>query len=456
MADFPLWQHGERREHPPLRGACSADVAVVGGGLTGAFCTLALAESGARVTLLESDRFGRGASWCCTGKVTAQLGDVYATAAQTVGLRAAAEHAALLLQSVEEVASLIQRLRLPCRAERHSVYVFARTEADVPALQRLTRLQRSLGLPVRQAPDAGGCPFPVALASVLEGQLLVQPLPLLLGLLQRSEALGATLHEHTPVREIDGRRLITPGGSLRAEHVILATGSPLGCTSLPRLAMLQQRTCETCVLRHPLPLRHSFVSVHGDGLTLRPCPEGAVLAWDLGCTGDASHPRRQEALRHTLRRLLPEAQVLERSIRQDVWSGDGLPLIGPVHPAQPHVLMATGYSGWGVATAQLAAALLAGSILGRPHPQAGLYRPDRRYPGHGRVLLQEGLRTGRAYAAGLVRRSAPTCPHMGGRLRYNPDAARWECPCHGSTFTVMGEPLDAPAAQPASVSARQR
>src|SRR5579863_4100283 len=45
-----------------LRGALSADVCVVGGGIAGCSAALALAERGYRVALLEGQRIGWGAS----------------------------------------------------------------------------------------------------------------------------------------------------------------------------------------------------------------------------------------------------------------------------------------------------------------------------------------------------------------------------------------------------------
>ncbi|MBR4954046.1 MAG: Rieske 2Fe-2S domain-containing protein, partial [Oscillospiraceae bacterium] len=61
-----------------------------------------------------------------------------------------------------------------------------------------------------------------------------------------------------------------------------------------------------------------------------------------------------------------------------------------------------------------------------------------------------------ALAAGLVRFGAPICPHMGCRLRYDLEERQWECPCHGSTFTVLGETTHGPAIKDANVSRRQR
>jgi gamma-glutamylputrescine oxidase len=47
---------------PPLAGSASCDVGVVGGGIAGLSAALHLAERGYRVTVLEAERIGWGAS----------------------------------------------------------------------------------------------------------------------------------------------------------------------------------------------------------------------------------------------------------------------------------------------------------------------------------------------------------------------------------------------------------
>lgn len=449
MEDFPQWEQGIRREYPSLRGETRADVAIVGGGLTGMSCAAMLSAMGVKAVLLEAHRLGTGASWCCTGKVTCQLGGVYQTIAQHAGLSAAANYAWLLRETVLGVKELCTRLGVP--VQEHSVYVFAETLDDLPALHMLNRLEARLGLPVHQAPDAGGCPFPVELSLGVERQLLLSPLTYLLALADFAQGQGCTIYEHSPVREIQGRQVVAGQGSVRAGSIILATGSPAGCTALPLLATMQQRACQTVTLLGQPPVLNSHLSVQPDEMTLRPIHGGALLAWDMGRAGGGKHRDRQTVLERTIKALLPDMRVVECAIRQDVWSSDGLPLIGPMHPGQSHLLMATGYSGWGMAGSYLAAKVLTGYITGRPVPHARLFRPDRPAP-----KLAEGLHMAGAYLTGLGRWGAPTCPHLGGKLHYDAETQRWVCPCHGSAFTVLGENLCGPAMRSAEVSAKQR
>lgn len=436
-------------QHPRLRGETTADVAIVGGGLTGVSCAAMLSAMGVRVVLAEAWQLGRGATRCCAGLATCQLAGAYHTIVRQAGLSAGANYAWLLREAVVGIRELCTRLGVSVQPE--AVYAFAETTDDLPALHALSRLEARLGLPVFHGPDAGGCPFPVQLSLGLERQVHIAPLPYLLALAEFAQAQGCRLYEYTPVRAIEGRRLMTEEGSIRAGSIILATGMPVGCTSLSRLAALQQRSCQLLTLQGEPPVMNCHLSVQPGELCLYPFSGGAQLAWDMGPVGSRQQGKRSLLLRRTLAALLPDMQVTGTRRRQEVYSSDGLPLIGPMHPGQAHLLMTTGYGGCGLAGSYLAAKVLTGYITGHPMPHARLFRPDRPLPRSG-----EGLRMAAACLGGLSRRQAPVCPHMGGRLRFDAESRLWVCPCHGSSFTTLGETLCGPAMTNAEVSAKQR
>lgn len=436
-----------RQQYPELRGDVTADVAIVGGGLTGVSCAAMLSAMGAKVVLAEAWQLGHGATRCCAGIATSQLAGGYRTIAQQAGQSAAAQYGWLLRESILGIKELCNRLDVPVRQE--SVYVFAETVDDLPALHTLGALEARLGLPVFHGPDAGGCPFPVELSLGMERQLWVPALDYLRSLADFASAQGCRIYERTPVRAISGRRLTAEGGSIRASAIILATGVPAGCTSLPRLAALQQRYRQCVLLQGQPPLMNCHLSVHPQELSLCPVPGGGLLSWDLGPVGSRQQDSRALLLSRTLSALLPDMQATEIHTRQEVFSGDGLPLIGPIHPGQSHLMMATGYSGWGMLGSFLAARVLTGYITGRPAPSAQLFRPDRPMPNASRRMISVSL-------GKLSHRRAPVCPHMGGKLRYDLQTRRWVCPCHGSAFNTMGEMLCSPAMTNAEVSARQR
>ena len=43
---------------------------------------------------------------------------------------------------------------------------------------------------------------------------------------------------------------------------------------------------------------------------------------------------------------------------------------------------------------------------------------------------------------------SPICPHLGCHFDWNPSAKRFECPCHGSVYSIDGQVLGGPAPRP--------
>lgn len=66
-------------------------------------------------------------------------------------------------------------------------------------------------------------------------------------------------------------------------------------------------------------------------------------------------------------------------------------------------------------------------------------------PGEGEAIFKEGV-----FLVGLPEGPAALsarCPHLGCRLGFHEKEGRFECPCHGSRFTLQGERIDGPAAR---------
>ncbi len=43
---------------------------------------------------------------------------------------------------------------------------------------------------------------------------------------------------------------------------------------------------------------------------------------------------------------------------------------------------------------------------------------------------------------------SPICTHLGCHYKWNPETDHFECPCHGSVFTITGEVIGGPAPRP--------
>jgi Rieske Fe-S protein len=168
------------------------------------------------------------------------------------------------------------------------------------------------------------------------------------------------------------------------------------------------------------------------------------------------------------------------------WSGqviepvDGLGYIGRNPGDKGHVFVATGDPGHGMTHGTIAGMLISDMILGRPNDWERLYDPSRKSlrsaaeyvrenvnvarqyvdyvtpgevrseadirPGEGAVI-RHGLRKLAVYRdeAGALHRASAVCPHLGCIVHWNSLERTWDCPCHGSRFSVDGAVLNGPA-----------
>jgi Rieske Fe-S protein len=201
-------------------------------------------------------------------------------------------------------------------------------------------------------------------------------------------------------------------------------------------------------------------------------------------TGEADDADvRFEALEAWMRNLLP--QLGKETHR---WSGQVLNSIDFVsftgrNPGSEHVYIHTGDSGQGITHGAMAGMLLAGLILDRRHPWAELYDPTRKplksvgeyisenitavknfaeyvapgelnsldelEPGRG-AIVRDGVRKIAAFRdeRGALHLRSAACTHLGCHVHWNSLERCWDCPCHGSHFSVDGSVLNAPAISP--------
>lgn len=441
---------------PVLRGQKHCDVAIVGAGLTGVTLAWMLTRRGVSVSLLEAGEPGCGATAGCTGKVTAQLEEVYARVAQTRSLSEAQHFALLAREAMRHIVTLAKRASSPLDITAQQLRFAAFATDQLAPLHALYCLQRKMQLPVHWENDLGDCPVPCYGAVSLPHQAMLDPQAYLHMLLHEAMAQGCKIYLHSPVRALAPHFLRTPKGELHAQIIVLCTGMPLDIKRFPLLALTEQQTLARAELTGGPHFTCSYVECRANGLALRPTADGLIVTKALGRVGSTCLRPMAKTFQQEVRQAFPEAALRDVFFRQDVFSRDGLPLIGPVHPRDSHLLMATGYSGWGLVGSYLAARLLCENILGRSLPEGASFLPNRPQPKAHLTLLPGALRQASSWLGGLFRPTAPVCPHLGCRLRYFADGERWLCPCHGSAFTFMGDPLASPAQEPAHITLRHR
>jgi glycine/D-amino acid oxidase-like deaminating enzyme len=477
-----------RGGYPQLDGDRTVDVAVLGGGITGLTTALLLARRGARVAVVEADRVGGGVTGNNTAKVTALQATVYSSVERAHGRQAAADYAAGSVAAVRRVATLADQEGIECDLRRRPALTVAANETELPDVQGEADAALTAGLPVVWTDDVD-LPFPVAGAVRLDNQIALHPVRYAQGLATAIRRTGSEVYEGTRATGLhEGApcQVRTTGGTVRAGHVVIATHYPIFDRGgyFARLEAIRSY-CIAAAVAGPLP---TGMSINAGSPTRSVNTYGALLL-----VGGESHPTGARGVdEQCFRRLAAFArthwdvsEISHRWSAQDPTCYDQLPVIGRYTPVSSGVYVASGFMKWGLAGGTMAAAILADLISGRqPEPWADRFSPhrlslrsaprlvsmnakagadlviDRIIPaeasspaevpaGEARVL-RDGVGKAGAYreADGTLHVVSLRCTHLGCLLRFNGAERSWDCPCHGSRFTVDGAVLEGPAVRP--------
>ena len=228
LREFPA---ARRPAYPRFRGDRTADVVIVGGGLTGCAIAYACAAAKLDTVLLEADRIGEGSAGRGAGLLTSEPGPLFRDVAQAHGVRSARRVFDAWRRGVLDGSALLRRLKITCDLEPQDSFLVgghdaekwlrreyeARHEADL-VLAGVTQKQIEKNLKLHAA--AG--------LRTSDGFTL-DPYRAVVGLAVASARRGAEIFEHSRVRKVRFTRkdvdVVADGGTIHAGHVVVATGS---------------------------------------------------------------------------------------------------------------------------------------------------------------------------------------------------------------------------------------
>ncbi|MDD3410193.1 MAG: FAD-dependent oxidoreductase [Eubacteriales bacterium] len=438
----------QSQAYPALRGRRNADAVVVGGGFSGLHIALWLCRAGLKVTLLEADALGCGASSRCAGLATVTCASRFATAARN---GCAGQYAACQQAALNSLRELCAEPGMRSGWRDADAFLVATNRRDVRKLEREARAMAEAGFPAHVT-EATQCPLPARKALMLRAQGVLQPRRHLRSVAEKASSLGVKIFEGSRVTALESGAAHTERGSVMAPYLIVATGFPLLNTPGWYFTRLSQRRGTLLALEKVDPFEGVYLDVSGR-FTVRPSGGGAYF-WQRGAR--AGKRERADALDRfgaDYGACFPRVEITLLREGYEVETADGLPFIGAYSARTPNLFLATGYGGCGLTGSVAAAQAISASILGLPQTGYECYArrcsPMSLLAG-ARVLGRQTL----GFLGGEARFKAPRCPHMGCKLVYRRDTHTWECPCHGSRFDDIGRVLAAPAAENAEIPRR--
>jgi glycine/D-amino acid oxidase-like deaminating enzyme len=383
----------------PLTEGQSCEVAVIGGGVTGALVADALVADGIDVVLLESDEIGGGSTSASTALLLYEIDvDLYRLE-QQIGQRNAVRAYELCREAIYRIEELCAQLHQECGdgcgfAWKPSWYLASRDEDEIQ-LRCEYAARRRYGFDVEllsraQIEERTSFSRAAALVSTEAAQIDVYRFTH--RLLQRAQRRGLHIYAKTPiVRHVSEQSGVilnaANGNSVRARRVVFATGYEA-----------QE------ILKRPIVTLHTTYVVAGEPvaqfegwpnrclmwetarpyLYLRTTEDGRPMIGgedDSFCDAalrDQRLPQKAALLTRRFRALFPHIPFEQSYSYAGVFgiTTDGLAYIGAV-PEFDNSFFALGFGGNGITYSVVAADILVDLYRGRRNADAALFSFNR-------------------------------------------------------------------------------
>lgn len=471
---------------PVLEGEQSADVVIVGGGITGLTAAMQLSDAGKDVILLEALQVGLGT----TGNSTGNLYSTVDEHLSSIKRKWSADVMKAVVRSRAEALKLIEstigRYKIDCAYGPQAFHFYAESMTD--EIKKFVEEEYEALQEADLSPelmDDVGLPFKTVKGIRVGGQAQFQPLKYARGL---ATALSGScrIYEHSKAIEIDEDKGIvkTDRGTVKAGAIVMATHTPIGVYMI-HAAMGPYRefgvAAELNTASFPGGIfwgmnqpKHSIRLFNDKG------KDYVIVVGDKFKTGQ--HGDSAEYVKGLERYIKDRLDISETKF---IWGGqhyrsaDGLAYIGK-HNDKLYFL--TGFATDGLVYGTLAAMIVADQIAGKENPWSDTFKTDRftplksakdiikenadnvlQYlkdmpggadddaiknlrPGQGEVIVMDGEKLG-VYKdeAGVVHAVSAVCTHMKCVVNWNATEKSWDCPCHGSRFNTDGEVIEGPA-----------
>ncbi|KAF2782918.1 FAD-dependent oxidoreductase [Clostridium perfringens] len=461
------------RKREALNKDIKTDVLVIGAGIAGILTAYMLKQKGREVVLIDAAEIASGNTKNTTAKITSQHDLIYSKLITEFGEEKARQYAKANELAIKKYKEIIEDKRIECDFEEKPAYVYSLNEVDV--LKEEVEAAKNLGIDAEFVQEVN-LPFKIKGAVKFNNQAQFNPLKFLKGI---SNEL--VIYENTRALEIKENLVVTSGGNITANNIVVATHYPIMNAPGYYFMKMHQERSYVLALENTSEIDGMYIDLNKEGYSLRTYNNLLLLGGISHRTGENEEGGSYDELRKVAKKLYPKAKEKYYWSAQDCMTIDGIPYIGRYSSETPNIYVATGFNKWGMTSSMVSAMIISDMILEKENDFSEIFSP-RRFDlslsinniandlietaknfiaqkvsipsseiehiknGHGGIIEYNGEKVG-VYKnkEGKEFFVSTKCTHLGCQLSWNADELTWDCPCHGSRFDYKGRLIGSPA-----------
>lgn len=476
--------------YPNLTTEIEVDIAIIGGGITGVTTALHLINAGKKVAIIEANKIGEGTTGFSTGNLYVPVQSYYQNIIKKFNSEVAKSIADSRKFAIDYIEKVIKEKNIQCHFSRRPWFLYTDNNDQLSFLDKEVETLKKLEFDINYVTDMPLF-YKYTKAARLDNQARFNPLQYVISVAEDLQKQGCLIFENSrviSVTEKDTCTVETQHGKVVANHVVIATHTPIG-VNLSQVFTAPYRSYAVAVelSGNEYPEGHFWDlnsphhatcthSIHSDK------PDVLVVAGNHHKVGQEMNATVHFGeLENFLRNLFPVTEVVYKWSSQHYQSADEAPYIGLASRSAKKTYIATGFFADGLVYGTLAGLIIGDLILNKENPLEITYNSNRfkliasapfLLKENGNVFFQylkdlpfisshkfDDIKMGEGKVVEMeqekwaVSRDAnnklhivsAVCTHMKCIVNWNNAENTWDCPCHGSRFKQTGEVIEGPA-----------
>ena len=458
MKNISIWNNIKRKDYPTLNENKEVDVLIIGGGLTGISALYHLRNSNLKVMLVEQNKLVSSTTSNSTGKLTYLQNDLIDKIRKNFNNEVALKYINSQIEAINLIKESIKENNIKCDLEETDSIIYTNQEHEIIKLKRLEEFLNNKGFKTIK------CDTNLVKSKYMfkvNNTYMFNPVKYAYGLIKN---INYPIYENTSIKKIDkdndGYICYTDSNYIKTKYVIIASHYPYFILPFmfPIKASIEKSyLCASNYKGNKI----SLISYSNPFISIRTYKNNLIyLSNSHSINSDTDYKKN-------FNELLKKANDLNLNVNylwsnSDIMTSDSLPYIGRL---KDNILIATGYNTWGLTNSFLSGKILKDIILNEKNEYIELFDPNRTNIKKSINIIPNSFKSIQGYIKGLkknenityendlmkytiddreyiVRR---TCPHAGCKLLFNEIEKTWDCPCHGSRFSLDGKCICSPA-----------
>ena len=478
MINKSIWINNKNNSiNKPLEEDTYCDILIVGGGIAGLACAYYLKDSDYNVVLIDKDRIGYGATSKNTGKLDYMQGLVYHKLEGNYNSDVAKCYLDSQKEAIDEIVNIIKKYNIDCHLKEVDSYVFSNDMSKEKDFNKeIDFYKRNNVIYSIEYKLPIGYPSKIVIST--KGNYTFNPYEYMMGLKNIIKD-KIKIYENSICTSIDKEDnlyvcRVNSKYKIKAKYVICTSHYPIFIVPFFTPFKTEVQNFYIGASSKYNEKNISILSYDDPVISIRYYDKYLLY-------GRRSHSSSDNLdIRNDYLELYDEyKKYFKRDIKyfyhtNDIMTYDHLPFIGEV---SSNMYIATGFNKWGNTNGTIAGKLISDLINKKNNKYMEIFNPKRGlsidkiknilcynikvgsryiinkinphmnyYSDDVKIKFIDGKRCG-IYTdeKGREHIVSNICPHMKCNLIFNYIDKTWDCPCHGSRFTIDGDIIEGPS-----------